>query len=255
LIAPIVSRSGARVAGKVALVTGAASGQGAAHVRLLAAEGATVVCLDVAVDAGEEVAARVRREGGDAHFRALDVGSLPQWETVVEDIVERWQRIDVLVNNAGIIRTEGFLDETEQGWDDVLRVDQFGVFCGMKTVLPVMVAQRAGSIINISSNQGIAALPDYAAYHAAKGAVIMMSKAAAVTYGPMGIRVNTVCPGMVWTPMSEGHESNQPMIEATPLRRGAMPEEISPGVLFLASDESRFVTGTELIMDGGYLAM
>jgi NAD(P)-dependent dehydrogenase (short-subunit alcohol dehydrogenase family) len=244
-----------RVAGKVALVTGAASGQGAAHARLLAQEGASVVCLDVASEAGEQVAAGILRDGGSAEFRRLDVGSLAEWEAVVSEAVARWKRIDVLVNNAGVIRTEGFIDETEKGWAEVIRVDQFGIFCGMKTVLPVMVAQRAGSIINISSNMGIAAIPDYAAYHAAKGAVVMMTKSAAVTYGPLGIRVNTICPGMVWTPMSEGHESNEPIIELTPLRRGATPEEISPGVLFLASDESRFVTGTELIMDGGYLAL
>lgn len=244
-----------RVAEKVALVTGAASGQGAAHARLLAHEGATVICLDVAAEAGQKVAESIRREGDSAEFRRLDVGSPSEWTDVISEIVRRWARIDVLVNNAGVIRTEGFIDESEQGWNEVIRVDQFGVFCGMKAVLPVMVAQGAGSIINISSNMGIAAIPDYAAYHAAKGAVIMMSKAAAVTYGPMGIRVNTVCPGMVWTAMSEGHESNEPIIAATPLRRGAMPEEISPGVLFLASDESRFVTGTDLIMDGGYLAL
>ena len=244
-----------RVARKVALVTGAASGQGAAHARLLAKEGADVICVDIATEAGEEIAEGIRCDGGSAEFRRLDVGSHADWRAVVADVVARWTRIDVLVNNAGVIRTAGFIDETEQGWEDVIRVDQFGVFCGMKTVLPVMVEQRAGSIINISSNMGIAAIPDYAAYHAAKGAVIMMSKSAAVTYGPLGIRVNTICPGMVWTPMSEGHESNGPIIEMTPLRRGATPEEISPGVLFLASDESRFVTGTELIMDGGYLAL
>ena len=124
----------------------------------------------------------------------------------------------------------------------------------MQHVLPVMLEQRSGSIINISSNMGIAAIPEYAAYHAAKGAVVLMSRNAAVTYGPMGIRVNTICPGVVWTAMSDGDDSSQPIIDATPLRRGAQPEEISPGVLFLASDESRFVTGSELIMDGGYLA-
>ena len=108
--------------------------------------------------------------------RLNTVGSLAEWEAVVSDVVARWTRIDVLVNNAGVIRTEGFIDETEQGWAEVIRVDQFGIFCGLKTVLPVMVAQRAGSIINISSNMGIAAIPDYAAYHAAKGAVVMMTK-------------------------------------------------------------------------------
>jgi NAD(P)-dependent dehydrogenase (short-subunit alcohol dehydrogenase family) len=243
-----------RVAGKIALVTGAANGQGAAHARLLAREGATVICLDIDSVAGPAVATAIRSDGGEAEFHRLDVGSLTAWEEVVSNVVARWKRIDVLVNNAGIIRIEGFEDETVEGWNDVIRVNQFGIFCGMKVVLPVMAAQRAGSIINISSNMGIAAKPDYAAYHATKGAVVLMTKNAAVTYGPLGIRVNTVCPGLVWTAMSsDGHETRS-MIDVTPLQRGAEPEEISPGVLFLASDESRFVTGTELIMDGGYLA-
>jgi NAD(P)-dependent dehydrogenase (short-subunit alcohol dehydrogenase family) len=243
-----------RVEGKVALVTGAAAGQGAAHARLLAAEGASVLCLDVALEAGAAVAAEIEAAGGDAHFQPLDVGDPAQWEAAVAAALTRHGRIDVLVNNAGIIRLDGYLDETVEGWNEVIRVDQFGVFLGMKHVLPTMLAQRSGSIINISSNMGIAAIPEYAAYHAAKGAVVLMSRNAAVTYGPMGIRVNTICPGLVWTAMSEGDESNQPIIDATPLRRGAQPDEISPGVLFLASDESRFVTGSELIMDGGYLA-
>ncbi len=244
-----------RVAGKVAIVTGAASGMGTAHARLLASEGARVVCADVQAEAGEAVAEEIRGNGGTARFHACDVTSLESWTALVEATVEQWERIDVLVNNAGVIRIEDFVDETVEGWDKVIAVDQLGVFLGMKTVIPVMLEQRSGSVINIASNQGIAALPGYAAYHAAKGAVVMMSKSGAVTYGPFGIRVNSVCPGMVDTPMSEGHEANQPMIEVTPLRRGATPEEIAPGVLFLASDESRFVTGTELIMDGGYLAL
>ena len=243
-----------RVAGKVVLVTGAAMGQGAAHARLLAEEGASVLCCDVDVETGTGVAAKIVAAGGVACFQPLDVGDQAHWQAAVSVAVERWGRIDVLVNNAGIIRLDDLVDETVAGWDEVIRVDQLGVFLGMKHVLPVMLSQRAGSIINISSNMGIAAIPGYAAYHAAKGAVVLMTRNAAVTYGPMGIRANTICPGLVWTAMSENDDSCQPIIDATPLRRGAEPEEISPGVLFLASDESRFVTGSELIMDGGYLA-
>jgi NAD(P)-dependent dehydrogenase (short-subunit alcohol dehydrogenase family) len=243
-----------RVEGKVALVTGAAQGQGAAHARLLAREGASVLCLDIDSQAGEAVAEEIVASGGDAPFQALDVGEPAQWQRAVAVAVERWGRIDVLVNNAGIIRLADIVDETVEGWNDVLRVDQLGVFLGMQHVLPVMLEQRSGSIINVSSNMGIAAIPGYAAYHAAKGAVILMTRNAAVTYGPMGIRANTICPGLVWTAMSEDDASCQAIIDATPLRRGAQPEEISPGVLFLASDESAFVTGSELVMDGGYLA-
>jgi NAD(P)-dependent dehydrogenase (short-subunit alcohol dehydrogenase family) len=243
-----------RVEGKVALVTGAALGQGAAHARLLAQEGASVLCLDVETGAGRAVAEEIVAAGGDAQFQALDVGEPAQWQRAVAVAVERWGRIDVLVNNAGIIRLADVVDETVEGWNDVIRVDQLGVFLGMQHALPVMLEQRSGSIINVSSNMGIAAIPGYAAYHAAKGAVILMTRNAAVTYGPMGIRANTICPGLVWTAMSENDASCQPIIDATPLRRGAQPEEISPGVLFLASDESAFVTGSELVMDGGYLA-
>jgi NAD(P)-dependent dehydrogenase (short-subunit alcohol dehydrogenase family) len=243
-----------RVEGKVALVTGAAQGQGAAHARLLAREGASVLCLDIDSQAGEAVAEEIVASGGDAPFQALDVGEPAQWQRAVAVAVERWGRIDVLVNNAGIIRLADIVDETVEGWNDVLRVDQLGVFLGMQHVLPVMLEQRSGSIINVSSNMGVAAIPGYAAYHAAKGAVILMTRNAAVTYGPMGIRANTICPGLVWTAMSEDDASCQAIIDATPLRRGAQPEEISPGVLFLASDESAFVTGSELVMDGGYLA-
>jgi NAD(P)-dependent dehydrogenase (short-subunit alcohol dehydrogenase family) len=203
---------------------------------------------------GNGVAEEIERGGGAASYRYLDVADSAGWQDAVDYAVERWGRIDILVNNAGIIRTEDFVSETIDGWNEVIGVDQFGVFLGMKHVVPVMINQRGGSIVNISSNMGIAAIADYAAYHAAKGAVVLMTKNAAVSYGRYGIRVNTVCPGMVWTAMSEGHASNQPIIDVTPLQRGAEPDEIAPGVLFLASDESRFVTGTELIMDGGYLA-
>ena len=164
-----------RVEGKVALVTGAAAGQGAAHARLLASEGASVLCLDVSLEAGAAVAAEIVAAGGDAHFQPLDVGDPGQWKAAVAAALTRFGRIDVLVNNAGIIRLDGYLDETVEGWNEVIRVDQFGVFLGMKHVLPTMLAQRSGSIINISSNMGIAAIPEYAAYHAAKGAVVLMS--------------------------------------------------------------------------------
>ena len=128
---------GGRVEGKIALVTGAASGQGAAHARLLAQEGASVLCLDVHADSGEGVAVGIRGAGGDAQFQPLDVGESAQWSAAVEAALERWGRIDVLVNNAGIIRLEDFVAETIEGWNDVIRVDQFGVFLGMKHVIPV----------------------------------------------------------------------------------------------------------------------
>ena len=243
-----------RVAGKVAIVTGGARGQGRAHAQLLAHEGARILVMDVLVEEGSESVALIQEAGGEACFLEADVGSEAAWKQAVAFTLARWGRIDVLVNNAGIIRTQDFLSETLEGWNDVIRVNQTGVFLGIKHVVPVMIEQQGGSIINIASNQGIAALPGYAAYHPSKAAIILMTKNAAVDYGRYGIRVNAVCPGLVWTAMSENDPTVDKMIEQTPLRRGAQPEEISPGVLFLASDESRFVTGTELIMDGGYLA-
>lgn len=243
-----------RVQGKVAIVTGAAAGQGQAHMRLLAREGAFVVGVDVNGQGGLETLESVREEGGDGHFIVGDIGTELAWESVIDWVRGTPGRVDVLVNNAGIIRVEGFLEETLDGWNELLRINQTGIFLGMRAVLPLMIEQGGGSIINISSNMGIAAMLDHAAYHAAKAAIILMSKNAAVSHGPQGIRVNTVCPGMVWTAMSEGHDANEPMIAVTPLRRGAEPEEISPAVLFLASDESRFITGSEIVVDGGYLA-
>jgi 3alpha(or 20beta)-hydroxysteroid dehydrogenase len=243
-----------RVAGKVAIVTGAGRGQGKAHALALSREGAHVLALDVLEHEAEETATAIQATGAEARSLRADVGAPEDWERAVQLALTTWGRIDILVNNAGIIREQDFVSETLEGWNDVIRVNQTGVFLGMKAVIPIMLEQRAGSIINIASTQGLAALPGYAAYHASKAAVVLMSRNAAIDYSRHGVRVNAICPGLVWTAMCDDDGAVDDVIRDTPLGRGAKPEEISPGVVFLASDESGYVTGEALVMDGGYLA-
>ena len=246
--------SSGRVAGKVAIVTGAGRGQGRAHALALAREGAHVLALDVLEDEAGDTVKSIEAEGREARALRVDVGAPEDWDNAVSLALETWGSVDVLVNNAGIIREQDFVAETLEGWNDVIRVNQTGVFLGMKAVIPPMLEHGAGSIINIASTQGVAALAGYAAYHASKAAVILMTRNAAVDYSSRGIRVNAICPGLVWTAMSDNDGAVDDVVRDTPLGRGAKPEEISPGVVFLASDESAFVTGEALVMDGGYLA-
>jgi cyclopentanol dehydrogenase len=245
-----------RVAGKVALVTGGARGQGAAHGELLAEEGASVVIVDVRDDLGEEHAEALRGRGLEVQYRHLDVSESAQWTELVAFAEEKYGKLDVLVNNAGIVSMAGVVDEEEKDWSNVIAVNQTGVWLGMKYAIPAMRRARGGSIINTSSIWGIVGAEDYIAYQASKGAVTLMTKSAAITYAMEGIRVNSIVPGLVMTPMAEeeGEESNNAVIALTPMGRGAQAREISYGVLFLASDESSFMTGSELVIDGGFLA-
>jgi cyclopentanol dehydrogenase len=247
---------GERLEGKVVLITGAARGQGEAHARLFAVEGARVILGDVLDDLGELVAKDLDAEGLLAEYVHLDVTDLEGWRDVAESTEARHGRIDVLVNNAGVVSEADAVEETLEGWHRVIGVNQTGVFLGLKHVVPVMRRAGGGSIVNIASTLGMVGSPDYIAYHASKGAVVTMTKSAAITYAGDRIRVNCVCPGMVWSPMTEVLPShvNEEEIRATPMRRGADPVEISHAVLFLASDEASFVTGAVLAVDGGYLA-
>ena len=245
-----------RVAGKVALVTGGARGQGAAHGELLAEEGASVVSVDVRDELGEEHAEALRNRGLEVQYRHLDVSDSAQWAALVAFAEETYGKLDVLVNNAGIVSMAGVVDEEEKDWNNVIAVNQTGVWLGMKHAIPAMRRAKGGSIINTSSIWGIVGAEDYIAYQASKGAVTLMTKSAALTHAKEGIRVNSVVPGLVMTPMAEeeGEESNNAVIALTPMGRGAQAREISFGVLFLASDESSFMTGSELVIDGGFLA-
>ncbi len=237
-----------RLEGKVALITGAAGGIGHAVAGLFASEGAIVIAADIKPPQ--------KTYAGDVETIMLDVTSEEQWASAVAAIVRKHGRLDVLINNAGIIAYEP-LDKLEmKDWQKMIAVDQTGVFLGMREAVRVMRKQQAGAIVNISSIWGSAAVPGAHSYHAAKGAVRNMSKNAAMTYAGEGIRVNSVHPGFIHTPLTDAQnpDLNRIVIDTTPMKRGGQPIEIAYGCLFLASDEASYVTGAELNIDGGYLA-
>ncbi|GLK79110.1 SDR family NAD(P)-dependent oxidoreductase [Methylopila turkensis] len=233
---------------KVVLITGAAGGIGFAISELFAKEGAIVVATDI-------VAPPQPYSDGIEAMRH-DVTSEDAWKATVQTIVDRHGRLDVLINNAGIIAYEP-LDELDlEAWHRMISIDQTGVFLGMREAVRVMRPRKSGSIVNISSIWGNAAVAGAHSYHAVKGAVRIMSKNAAMTYAGDGIRVNSVHPGFIHTPLTDAQDAelNDTVIAATPMKRGGQPDEIAYGCLFLASDEASYVTGAELAIDGGYLA-
>ncbi|MGN7778220.1 SDR family NAD(P)-dependent oxidoreductase [Mycolicibacterium sp. 22603] len=234
-----------RLAGKIALVTGAAQGIGRCVAEQFAVQGATVYATDLVAD----------RLPSGAHAMTLDVTKPEQWSRVVEEIASQAGTIDVLVNNAGVIAYADIASVTDAEWERVLTVDQTGVMLGMRAVIPGM-KRRGGSIINLSSAWGVVGGSGVAAYQAAKGAVRSMTRNAAITYATHNIRVNSVIPGWVRTPLAEAQDPaiNQDVISSTPLGRGAEPVEIAHGCVFLASDEASYVTGSDLVIDGGMLA-
>jgi NAD(P)-dependent dehydrogenase (short-subunit alcohol dehydrogenase family) len=242
----------ARLQGKAALVTGGARGQGAAHGRRLAEEGAAVILGDILEEAGEAHADQLRAAGHNVHFRRLDVTDAEDWKAAVEAAESRFGRLDVLVNNAGVVRVAPIVDESDDGWHATMAVNATGVFYGMRAAIPALRRNGGGSIINIASIYGPVGAPGYVAYTASKGAVIAMTKVAALEHAQHRIRVNAICPGPVRTPMSE--QEGDASVDITPLRRRAEPDEISSAVAFLASDDAAYITGAELAVDGGYLA-
>ena len=242
----------ARLEGKTALVTGGARGQGAAHGRRLAEEGAAVVLGDILEEAGEAHAEELRAAGHNVLFLRLDVTDPDDWNAAAHVAESRFGRLDVLVNNAGVVRVAPIVDESDDGWHTTMAVNATGVFYGMRAAIPALRRSGGGSIINIASIYGPVGAPGYVAYTASKGAVIAMTKVAALEHAQHRIRVNAICPGPVRSPMSE-HEGDA-SVDITPLRRRAEPDEISSAVAFLASDDAVYVTGAELAIDGGYLA-
>ncbi len=247
--------TGSRVAGKVALVTGGASGMGAAHVRALAREGATVAITDIAADTAAQLAAELRAAGSEVSFHRHDVTDPMSWLDVVADVEQAYGPIDVLVNNAGVqVRSAG-IEADEREWDAVTAVNQRGVFLGMRAVIPGMLRQEGGSIINIASVAALVGLRGSIPYQGSKAAVLGLTRGAAVTYGRDNIRVNAICPGLVVTGMTETASADavDAMKTQIPLGRDGRPEEISAGVVFLASDESSYITGVALPIDGGYV--
>jgi cyclopentanol dehydrogenase len=263
---------GPRLPGKVAIVTGGASGIGAETARAFAAHGARVVLCDMQDDLGHSVAQEINDAGGGAEYRTLDVRQEDQWIALVGDVEKKYGRIDILANIAGIsgrpatvtVQASGVMtgvalhEQTLENWNQIMAVNSTGVFLGTKSVIPAMRRAGGGSIVNISSICGIVGSFANAAYHASKGAVRIFSKSAALQYAKDQIRVNSVHPGFVDTPMARpgllGNESGKARMDATPLGRFGKPIDIAMGCLYLASDESAWVTGSELVIDGGMIA-
>jgi 3alpha(or 20beta)-hydroxysteroid dehydrogenase len=237
-----------RLDGKVALVTGGARGQGAAEVRMFAAEGARVVAADVRVDIGEALAAEL----GDAVvFVRHDVADEGSWEAAVGTAIERFGGLDVLVNNAGIGHTSTIAKHSLADYERVIAVNQTGVFLGIRSVVGPMKEGGGGSIVNTSSGAGLRATKYMIAYAASKYAVTGMTAAAALELARDKIRVNSIHPGVIDTPMLGDFADNEKVLRATPMRRMGTPEEIANVALFLASDESSYMTGAHVVVDGG----
>jgi NAD(P)-dependent dehydrogenase (short-subunit alcohol dehydrogenase family) len=248
--------------GKIALITGAASGIGKTAALLFAREGASVVLTDINESAGQAVAAEITTNGGRAIFEPADVTKTADCERAVARAVRELGNVQILFNNAGIIRRASVMELNEADWDRVMAVNVKAIFLMCRQVIPIMAAAGGGSIINTASGWGLAGGPRAAVYCASKGAVVLLTKAMAIDHGPQNIRVNCICPGDTNTAMlrNEARQLGEPndrfLAEAAkrPLGRVGKPEEIAQAALYLASDASSFVTGTALVVDGGGLA-
>ncbi|MGP3777193.1 SDR family NAD(P)-dependent oxidoreductase (plasmid) [Streptomyces sp. SDT5-1] len=250
--------TGRRLEGKVALITGATGGLGTATAELFAREGARLVLTDVAEGALRELADRIGARGADVVAARLDVSSAREWDDVIAVVRDRFGSLDVLVNLAGIVDWPGIEDTREHEWDRVIDVNQKGTWLGMRAAMPLLRASGEASVINTSSVLGLVGSGAAAAYQASKGAVRLLSKTAAVEYARQGVRVNSLHPGVIATPMIQDlldeQGDQQPDIRRTPMRRAGRAEEIAPAILFLACGESSFITGAELVVDGGLTA-
>ena len=247
-----------RLEGKVALISGGARGQGAVEAKLFASEGASVVIGDILDDAGRQVEAEIAESGGSATYVHLDVTSESQWNDAVSAAVDRYGKLDILVNNAGILIRAGVEDTTGEDWDRIMDINGKGVFLGTKAAIPAMREAGGGSIINISSIAGMQGSPGASAYSATKGAVRILTKSTAVQYAKEGIRCNSVHPGLIYTDMTrdtlDTPEGEREWRARVPMGHIGVAEDVAKGVLFLASDESSYMTGSELVIDGGITA-
>ena len=253
--------SGNRLEGKTAIVTGGASGIGEATSRLFVEQGAQVVIADIDDGKGNALEAELNQNGEVAMYRKLDVTQESRWIEVVDEMMAKWGRLDIVVNNAGMSGAKGRAtveDTIVENWDTVFAVNSTAVMLGTKTAIPAMRKNGGGAVVNVSSIFGIVGSPMGAAYHASKGAARTFSKAAAVQYAPDNIRVNSVYPGFTDTPMTQDIHSQKEIRDArlamTPMGRLGLPIDIAYGILYLASDEAGWVTGTELVIDGGEIA-
>jgi cyclopentanol dehydrogenase len=248
-----------RLENKVALISGGARGMGAAEAILFASEAAKVVIGDVLEDEGRQTEAQINESGGECLFVRLDVTSESNWQDAIATAVFRFGKLDILVNNAGIFPLGTVEDTSEEMWDRVMAINAKGVFLGTKHAIPEMRKAGGGSIVNISSIAGLIGSRGAAAYGASKGAVRIFTKSTAIQYAAEGIRANSVHPGIIETPMSiptilTSQEQRDTLINRTPLGRIGNADDVASGVLFLASDESSFMTGSELVIDGGLTA-
>jgi len=248
-----------RLAGKVALISGGARGQGATETRMFVSEGAAVVFGDVLDDEGKKLEAETRAKGGQATYVHLDVTREADWRAAVATARQAYGKLNVLVNNAGILLRAKIEETSEADWDRIMAINAKGVFLGTKAVLPAMREAGGGSIINISSTAGLVGSPGgTAAYTATKGAVRLFTKSTAVQHARDKIRANSVHPGPIATDMIkdllEGGPAWEQRLRRLPMGRVGTPEEVAYGVLYLASDESSYVTGSELVIDGGTTA-
>ena len=247
-----------RLENKVALISGGARGMGAIEAKLFTTEGAKVVIGDVLEEDGRRTEAEINESGGECLFVPLDVTNEAAWQDAVQAAVRRFGKLDILVNNAGIYRTERVEEVSEELWDLVMGINAKGVFLGTKHAIPEMRNAGGGSIVNISSVAGLVGDHISAAYASSKGAVRLLTKSTAIQYAKEGIRCNSVHPGTIETPMTADMlvdpQYRQDRMERTPLQRLGTAQDVAYGVLYLASDESSFVTGSELVIDGGRTA-
>lgn len=255
-----MSATTSSLSGKSALVTGAAQGLGEAGARALAGRGASVLATDINVERGEALVASLLAEGVEAAFIRHDVSDEDQWTSVVDQAIERFGKVDILLNNAGLIEFAPIDEMPVEQFDRIMRVNVRGVFLGCKHILPAMERAGGGSIINMSSIAGmIANTVGSAAYATSKGAVRLLTKAVALDYVGRSIRVNSVHPGGILTPAAEPFLADPQLapiaIGRTPMKRIGLPHEVGAVIAFLASDESSYMTGTEIVVDGGWLAV
>lgn len=246
---------------KVAIITGARRGMGKSHALILAKAGAKVVVADISLEDCEKVVKEIEKAKGEAMAVKCDVTKKEEIEKMVENTVKKWGRVDILVNNAGIAEFCPFLEMTEEVWDRTLDINLKGYFLCAQAAAKVMVKQKSGVIVNIASvamgQQGIG-FPNIAHYCASKGGIVGMTEALAIELAPFNIRINAVSPGMIDTPMiasiKQDKKTMEAMLTRVPLRRVGKPEEVSNLVLFLASDASSYMTGSTVVIDGGWLA-
>lgn len=245
-----------RLAGKSALISGGASGLGEAQAILYAREGASVLIGDLQGDKGAAVVAAIEREGGKAAFIRLDVSDQDSWDAAVADALARFGKLTTLVNNAGIFHPGGIAAETKEGWDRMIAINQTGVFLGMKAATPALLAAGNAAIVNVSSLYGLIGSPNAISYHASKAAVRVMGKAGALEFAKQGIRVNTIFPGQIKTPILGDITPEQDAAIKASIPMGVVgdPMDIAYASLYLASDEAKYVSGAELWVDGAWYA-